>query len=109
MRRLALLGAQQLDQVGEVGFVQRKRELAYVVGIALIERRLDGVQEVGAKRPLLVAQFDLACGVLHGPVRSPSSNCVQAGGPRPGGGIGAEKASLDCRSRPARQARPVRH
>ena len=46
--------------------MERKRELADLVGIALIERRRDGVQEVGADAPLLVAQFDLACGVLHG-------------------------------------------
>ncbi len=46
--------------------MQRQRELADLVGIALIERRRDGMQEVGANAPLLVAQFDLACGVLHG-------------------------------------------
>ena len=66
MRTIALLGAQHLDQVGEVGLMQRKRELADLGGIALIERRRDGMQEVGANAPLLVAQFDLACGVLHG-------------------------------------------
>ena len=47
----ALLGAQQLDQVGEVGLVQRKRELAHLGGIVLLERRLDGMQEVGANAP----------------------------------------------------------
>ena len=42
-----------------------------LVGIVLIECRFDGVQELGANTPLLVAQFDLACGVLHGLSDSP--------------------------------------
>ena len=62
----ALLGTQQLDQVGEVGLMQRQRQLADLGGVALIERRVDGMQEIGADPALFVAQFDLACGVLHG-------------------------------------------
>ena len=75
--------------------MQRKRQLADLGGIALIEGRLDGVQEVGANAPLLVAQFDLACGVLHGPVRSPVRIAFKREGQRPGGGTGRpKKASL---------------
>ena len=62
----ALLRTQQLDQIGEVGLVQRQRQLADFGGVALIDGRLDGMQEIGADRALFVAQFDLACGVLHG-------------------------------------------
>ena len=71
MKSAALLGAKQLDQVGEVGLVQRQREPAHLGRIALIERDNDGMQEIGANAALLVAQFDLACGVLHGLSVSP--------------------------------------
>ena len=64
--RAALLGTEQLDQIGKVGLVQRKRELAQFRRLALVERGDDGVQELGADSALFVAQFDLACGVLHG-------------------------------------------
>ena len=63
--RLALVRAQQLDQVGEVCFMQIERELAYGLGIAGLKSGFDGMQEVGAERPLLVAQSDLVCRVLH--------------------------------------------
>ena len=62
----ARLRTQQLDQVGEVGFMQRQRQLADFGGVALIDRRADGMQEIGADRARFVAQFDLARGVLHG-------------------------------------------
>ncbi len=62
----ALLGAEQLDQVGEVGFVQLEGKLARLVGVVLLECGGDGMQEIGANAPFLVAQLDLACGVLHG-------------------------------------------
>ena len=67
----ALLGAKQLNQVGEVGLVQPHGELAHLGRVLLIERGNDGVQEIGANAPLLVAQLDLACGVLHGVSVSP--------------------------------------
>ena len=62
----ALLGTQQLDQVGKVGFMQRQRQLAGFGRVAFVDRGGDGMQEVGADTALFVAQFDLACGVLHG-------------------------------------------
>ena len=62
----ALLGTEQLDQVGKVGFMQRKRQLAGLGRVAFFDRRGDGMQEVRADSALFVAQFDLACGVLHG-------------------------------------------
>ena len=62
----ARLRTQQLDQVGEVGFMQRQRQLADFGGVALIDGRGDGMQEIGADRARFVAQFDLARGVLHG-------------------------------------------
>ncbi len=46
--------------------MQRQRQLAHLGRVAFIERRGDGMQEVGADSALFVAQFDLACGVLHG-------------------------------------------
>ena len=46
--------------------MQRQRQLADFGGVALIERRADGMQEIGADRARFVAQFDLARGVLHG-------------------------------------------
>ena len=63
--RLALVGAQKLNQIGEVGLVQRKRKLAHRLGVAGFERGFNGVQELGAKFPLLIAQRDLVCRVLH--------------------------------------------
>ena len=62
---LALIGAQQLDEVGEVCFVQIEREVAYGLGIAGLKSGFDGMEEIGAQRPLLVAQSDLVCRVLH--------------------------------------------
>ncbi len=66
MSVVALLGTEQLDQTGEVGFVQRQRELAHFRRVVLVQRRDHCVQELGADAALFVAQFDLACGVLHG-------------------------------------------
>ena len=65
MRGAALVGAQQLDQIGKVGLMQSERELAHALRVMGLERGLDRVQELRAKRPLLVAQLDFACGVLH--------------------------------------------
>ena len=45
---LALIGAQQLDEVGEVCFVQIEREVAYGLGIAGLESGFDGMEEIGA-------------------------------------------------------------
>ena len=64
--RRALLGPEQLDEIGKVGPVQRKGEFAQFRRIAGIDRGNDGVQELGADSALIVAQFDLACGILHG-------------------------------------------
>jgi hypothetical protein len=64
--RPALLRAEQLDQIGEVGLMQRQRERAHLRGVALVEGCHDCVQKLGADTALFVAQFDLACGVLHG-------------------------------------------
>ena len=46
--------------------MQRKRQIARFRRIVLIERGGDGVQKLRADSALFVAQFDLACGVLHG-------------------------------------------
>ena len=46
--------------------MQRQRQLADFGGVALIDGRGDGMQEIGADRARFVAQFDLARGVLHG-------------------------------------------
>ena len=46
--------------------MQRQRELAHLRRVAIVQRGDDGMQEFGADAPLFVAQFDLACGVLHG-------------------------------------------
>ena len=51
--------------------MQPHGELAHLGRVLLIERGNDGVQEIGANAPLLVAQLDLACGVLHGVSVSP--------------------------------------
>ena len=59
-------GPEQLDQIGKVGLMQRQRELAHFRRVALVEGCDDGVQKLGADSALFVAQFDLACGVLHG-------------------------------------------
>ena len=65
-QRAALFGAEQLDEIGEVGRVQRKRQLSYARRVAIVDRSGDGVQELRADSTLFVAQFDLARGVLHG-------------------------------------------
>ena len=41
------------DEVGEVCLVQVEREVAYGLGIVGLKGGFDGVQEVGAERPLL--------------------------------------------------------
>ncbi len=64
--RPALLGPEQFDQIGEVGLMQRQRQLAHLRRVALVEGCDDGVQKLGADSALFVAQFDLACGILHG-------------------------------------------
>ena len=51
--------------------MQLERKLARLRGVVLIERGRDGMQEIGANAPFLVAQLDLACGVLHGLSESP--------------------------------------
>ena len=66
MRAPRCSGRSNCDQIGEVCLVQRKRQLAHFRRVALIEGGDDGVQEIGAESALFVAQFDLACGVLHG-------------------------------------------
>ena len=45
---LALIGTQQLDEIGEVCFVQIEREVAYGLGIAGLESCFDGMEEIGA-------------------------------------------------------------
>ena len=61
-----MLGAEQPDQIGEIGRMQRQGQFAGEGGVAVLQRGGDGVQELGADPALFVAQFDLACGVLHG-------------------------------------------
>ena len=51
--------------------MQRHGEPAHLGRILIIERDNDGMQEIGANAAFLVAQFDLACGVLHGLSVSP--------------------------------------
>ncbi len=63
----ALIGTEQLDQVGEIGRVQFEGERPYPRHIAVVERGGDGMQEIGTDVPVLVAQFNLAYGVLHRP------------------------------------------
>ena len=45
--------------------MQIEREVAYGLGIAGLESGFDGMEEIGAQRPFLVAQSDLVCRVLH--------------------------------------------
>ena len=46
--RLALIRAQQLDEIGKVCFVQIERELAYGLGVAGLKSGFDGMEEIGA-------------------------------------------------------------
>ena len=89
-KRPALLGAEELDEIGKVGRMQLEREVAQSCCVVRIKRGDDGVQELGAESALIVTQFDLACFVLHG-----LSDCriesVKREGPRiPGAGIALE-------------------
>src|SRR6185369_15074426 len=56
----------ELYEIGEIGRMERQHQVTDLGRIAFLERGLDGVQEVGANASILVAQFDLGCGVLHG-------------------------------------------
>ena len=63
----ALLGAEQLDQIGEVGLMQRKRQArAALAASPSSSAAATACRKSGADSALFVAQFDLACGVLHG-------------------------------------------
>ena len=63
--RFTLVRPQQLNEVGKVGFVEIDRKFAHGLGIVRIKCRFHRVQELGAKNPLLVAQRDVVCRVLH--------------------------------------------
>jgi hypothetical protein len=78
----------ELYEIGEIGRMERQHQVTDLGSSAFLERGLDGVQEVGANAPILVAQFDLGCGVLHGlPNRRVDS--VKREGPRSEAGIDA--------------------
>jgi hypothetical protein len=45
--------------------MQRQREYAHPLHVTCVEGGLHGVEEVGTKSALLVAQLDILCRVLH--------------------------------------------
>ena len=94
----ALLGPEQLDEIGKIGLVQRKGEVAQFRRLARIERGNDGVEELGADFALLVAQIDLARFILHGLSVSPCSNVKREGRGFRGSGSAPEETNSRFRA-----------
>jgi hypothetical protein len=102
--KTALLGAKQLNQVGEVGLVQRHGEPSAPWPHPSSSSDNDGMQEIGANAAFPVAQFDLACGVAW-PIRF-AGLLLQAGVASDPGASSAPESVADCHSGLRRQARP---
>ena len=86
-QRLALIGSQQLDQIGEVCFMQRQRQRAHRVGVAELERRVDVCTNSGRSTPSSSRKrVSPAASCIRG-VRSncPKGPQAEAGPPERGG------------------------